>query len=252
MAAASLPLARLLQLRVTIAWREAVAVVSAADMMAAAAASPITLERCHISSAGDVHLSGDGPGSGQALTSLQLLEALLDGQASPADLRALGAATDDVQAGPVSPGAVARPRLDLRWCLGANPRADVARLAARGLAAELAAERASHVDQPDRPGADRPLVRTRSRVPIERPRRSQAATVRGRRPIRRPLLSLAVVILSIVGIAATARLVVGGISWPAAMGGGASDGQPAASAQGMGEHASDGTGPTTDPEFHQQ
>jgi hypothetical protein len=67
------------------------------------------------------------------LSSLQLLTALLEGQASPEDLRILAASVD--RDCPESHEKDRRLRVDVRWCLSANPRTDVARLAVRALSA---------------------------------------------------------------------------------------------------------------------
>lgn len=209
MAPISLSVAHLLQSRVAITWREAVAVVSAADARSAAEAMPITLEGCCISTEGDVHLSPAGSGQ-RAVSSLQLLEALLQGQASTDDLRALVVTVGDGSAAlePVN-DPDGRLRVDLRWCLGANPPADVARLAWRGLAgyARIAID-------PRHPS----LVRGRSRAPVERvrtSRRRQAVTVRVQRISPGAALSMAAILLAVATGAAATWMLAAGRSRPA-------------------------------------
>lgn len=228
MAATSLPVARLLELRIAIAWQEAVAVVNAADMLSAAEAIPITLDHCSISTDGTVQLSTDLPSRrGQEVSAPQLLRALLEGQAAPAELHALVVTADDALASfPSERDPQAQPPFDIGWFVSANPLADVARLAARGLAAEATQGAVVSAEQ-ERPRAEPPLpplTRTRPRVPLHRgatPRRS-GVTVRVQRGNRSVLLALGAVVLAIAGGVATLRLAVGaGIAWPVGLGDGA-------------------------------
>jgi protein TonB len=216
MAATSLPVARLLQLHVAIAWQEAVAVASAADTQSAAEAIPLTLDDCHISTAGTVHLATNPPSRrGQELTALQLLRAMLEGQPAPAELRDLVATADDALASfPSERGDQARPQRELRWFVSANPQVEIARLAARGLAADLGAVGAvterSTTDAPTPP-----LVRTRPRVPIERvstPRRP-GVTVRVQRLSPATAVGIAAILLVLASAAGAMGVFVGGVTW---------------------------------------
>jgi hypothetical protein len=218
MAATSLPVARLLQLRVTIAWQEAVALASAADIVSAAEAIPITLEHCHITTAGEVHLSADLPGRRSVeMSPLQLLQALLDGQAAPADLRALVATADDALASfPSEHDGDTRTRFDLQWFVSPDPLADIARLAARGLAVDAAAGAVRITASAPGDNSHPPLVRTRPRVPIERVERTRrpGVTVRVRRPSPRLALGLAAILLAVASGAAAMSGFIGGVGWP--------------------------------------
>ncbi|MGE3889220.1 MAG: hypothetical protein AB7H81_22535 [Vicinamibacterales bacterium] len=211
MAATSLSVARLLQLRITIAWQEAVAVVSAAEALSAAQAVPISLEQCCISTEGDVRLAPPGgPDAGPALSSLQLLQVMLGGEASLDDLRALAVTTDE---GPAEDGGDRRLRVDLRWCLGANPRMDIARLAARGLDAGRGQRLEGQASSARELPRDRPLVRTRSRTPVERAsrRRSRpAVTVRVQRLSAGAVLGIAAILLAIASGAVVTRMLAKG------------------------------------------
>jgi protein TonB len=218
MAATSLPVARLLQLRVAIAWQEAVALVNAADSASAADAIPITLEHCHITTAGEVYLTADLPGrrSGD-LSPLQLLQALLEGQSAPAELRALVATADDALASfPSEHDVDARPRLDLRSFVSANPLAAIAHLAARGLAADGREALVPNTEPVVPDPSVVPLVRTRPRAPLDRvkTRRRPAVTVRVERPSSRVALGLAAILLALASGAAAMGALVGGVGWP--------------------------------------
>jgi len=218
MAATSLPVARLLQLRVAIAWQEAVALVNAADSASAAEAIPITLEHCYITTAGEVYLTADLPGRrcGE-LSPLQLLQALLEGQTAPAELRALVATADDALASfPSERDVDARPRLDLRSFASANPLAEIAHLAARGLAADGREALVPRTEPVVHDPSVVSLVRARPRAPLDRvkTRRRPAVTVRVERRSSRVALGLAVILLALASGAAAMGALVGGVAWP--------------------------------------
>ncbi len=218
MAATSLPVARLLQLRVAIAWQEAVALVNAADSASAAEAIPITLEHCYITTAGEVYLTADLPGRrcGE-LSPLQLLQALLEGQTAPAELRALVATADDALASfPSERDVDARPRLDLRSFASANPLAEIAHLAARGLAADGREALVPRTEPVVHDPSVVSLVRARPRAPLDRvkTRRRPAVTVRVERRSSRVALGLAAILLALASGAAAMGALVGGVGWP--------------------------------------
>jgi hypothetical protein len=195
-----------------------VAVVNAADVVSAAEAIPITLEHCHITTAGEVYLSAELPGrrSGE-ISALQLLQVLLEGQAAPAELRALVATADDALASfPSERDVDARPRCDLRSFVRANPLAEIARLATRGLAADAGAAVEQSPEPPAIDASVRPLVRTRPRAPIERvrSRRRPAVTVRVERPSPRVALGLAAILLAVASGAAAMGALISGVGWP--------------------------------------
>ena len=133
MTSETISVARVLQLRVPIGWQEAVEVTAAARVVAASSGKPITVEACHLSATGVVELRSKTSGSKEAVVSpLQLLRAMLDGQQAPAELRALamsedseGRAAGDSASGPT----------DLSWFALPNGAEEIARLAARALAA---------------------------------------------------------------------------------------------------------------------
>ena len=143
MSATSIPVARILQLGVPIAWQEAVELARAAHQAAESTGVPLLLDECVISTEGTVHLIPAPASSrpGPPLTVLGLLGILIHGQDAPAELRALVDGENDAPSGlPAPTGAGAPPRFDLSWFT--SPRADVeiARLATRGIEAAAAQE----------------------------------------------------------------------------------------------------------------
>jgi hypothetical protein len=158
MGARSLSVARLLSSHVPVSWQEAVAVVHAADELSAATGTRYSPEGCHLTTAGEVYLSppSSSPNASSAMSSLQLLAALLGKPTSAHELRALVVAVDTTSAAEGD----ARLRLDLRWCLSADPKADVARLASRALVAEPGPGRGSGA-QPERVSPPVPPARPR-------------------------------------------------------------------------------------------
>ena len=97
MSATSIPVARILQLGVPIAWQEAVELARAAHQAAESAGVPLLLDECVISTEGTVHLIPAPASSrpGPPLTVLGLLGILIHGQDAPAELRALVDGEDD-------------------------------------------------------------------------------------------------------------------------------------------------------------
>src|SRR6187200_1632218 len=83
---ASISVARLLQLRVPIAWQEAVEVTRLAGISAEAASSTISLAGCVLGDDGSVVLT---QGSGPQVSAMQLLGAMLDGHSAPPELATL-------------------------------------------------------------------------------------------------------------------------------------------------------------------
>ncbi len=215
MAATSLPVARLLQLRIPIAWQEAVAVAIAAEMRSAVDATPITLEQCGISTDGQVHLAPSAAlSTGPELSALQLLSALLEGQAAPKELRALAATAGDALASfPSEREEEPRAHADLRHFANAHPEAEIARLAERGLAAEHQQEAPSPPTRQTGP----PLVRVRPRVPVPpvRTHRRPAVTLRVQR--RGAALGLAGLLLAMASGAAAMGALMSGVGWPLAV-----------------------------------
>lgn len=212
MAATSLPVARLLQLRIPIAWQEAVAVAIAAEMRSAADATPITLEQCGISTDGQVHLAPSAAlSTGRELSALQLLSALLEGQAAPKELRALAATAGDALASfPSEREDEPRAHADLRHFVSPHPEAEIARLAGRGVAAEHQQEASSPPTRQTGP----PLVRVRPRVPMPpvRTHRRPAVTLRVQR--RGAAMGLAGLLLTMASGAAAMGALIGGVGWP--------------------------------------
>jgi hypothetical protein len=186
-------------------------VVDAADALSAATGIPITLEHCHITAAGEVHLSREGRGTRGTMSSLQLLAALLEGQASPNDLRILAVTVDPHCQG--RHAGTRRLRVDVHWCLSRNPQADVARLAARALAVHPEAAE----ELPLQPAESRPpippIVERRPNVPSqpENTHRRPAVAVRVQRVTPGVALALAAVLLAALGggAAAADALLVG-------------------------------------------
>jgi TonB family protein len=130
----TISVARILELRVPIGWQEAVEVAAAARG-AAASGKLLTLDGCRLSTKGIVELTGHTTRSRDAAISpLQLLRAMLDGQQAPAELRALAMA-EGSQGSPTPSDSATGPR-DLSWFALPNGAEEIARLAARALAAE--------------------------------------------------------------------------------------------------------------------
>lgn len=217
MAATSLPVARLLQLRIPIAWQEAVAVAIAAEARSAADATPITLEQCRISTEGRVLLdSGAVRSRADEVSPLQLLRALIEGQSAPEALRALAATAEDALASFPSEREDEQPaHVDLRHFASPHPELEIARLAERGLAAgHGAAVVSTRVIFSDSGVA--PLVRRRPRVPVQpvRTRRRPGVTVRVQQPSRRVAVGFAVLFLALASAAAAMGAIVSGVGWP--------------------------------------
>ena len=138
MSATSIPVARILQLGVPIAWQEAVELARAAHQAAESAAVPLFLDECVISTEGTVHLI-PAPPSGQPLSELGLLGLLIHGQDAPAELRALVDGQGDSPGRPLAPkGSEAPSRFDLSWFTSPRPEVEIARLATRGIEAAAA------------------------------------------------------------------------------------------------------------------
>ncbi len=143
--------ARALKLRVPIAWQEAVHVARAAFLASEARSCRLTLEGCLISTDGQVRVGDHGADRiGNALSELQLLRVLLDGQKVPRELGDILASADDALSGFPSEEDPSPQGLSLEWFVGTEPAVEIARLAARAV------------------GADRGIVTTRAsrRAPI--------------------------------------------------------------------------------------
>lgn len=136
---ASISVARLLQLRVPIAWQEAVEVTRLAGIVAEGEMSTISLAGCVLSDDGSVALTTP---VGPHLSPMQLLGAMLDGQSAPPELATLVMLGDEAPSGFSTPSQERPKGLSLEWFVRPNPEVEVARLAARGLAAEEAQSRA--------------------------------------------------------------------------------------------------------------
>jgi TonB family protein len=138
MASTTISIARLRQLRVPVAWQEAVEVARLAGVAAEQRQTAITLDGCLIGIDGSVEVTAPY-GAGGGLTVMQLLGTLLDGQSAPPELVTLVMVGDEAPSGLTAPGQ-ARPKgLSLEWFVQPNPEAEVARLAARAVAAESTA-----------------------------------------------------------------------------------------------------------------
>jgi hypothetical protein len=143
MSATSIPVARILQLGVPIAWQEAVELARTAHQVAESADVPLLLDECVISVDGTVHLipSPAGSRSGSALTVLGFLGILIEGQDAPAELRALVDGKDEGRSGSLAPTGTDVPqRFDLSWFTSPRPELEIARLATRGIEAAGAHE----------------------------------------------------------------------------------------------------------------
>jgi protein TonB len=143
MASGTISVARILQLRVPIAWQEAVEVAHAAQKLAANDPGGLTLTGCVLTEHGTVTLV-PGPAATH-LTALQLLGRMLQGQAAPPELRALvTSAEDGLDSFPSEQDS--RPRakeLSLDWFLRPHPAVEIAKLASRALAAESAQQQST-------------------------------------------------------------------------------------------------------------
>ncbi|MEZ5287847.1 MAG: hypothetical protein R2712_24205 [Vicinamibacterales bacterium] len=151
MAATRISVARLLELRVPIAWQEAVEVAYAAETRADLTGVPITPRNCFLTDAGAIELDEGPVGSAGALSSLQLLAAMVEGQsAPPPELQELLATADDALLGfPSEEGGTVAAR-GLKWFVRPGTEVEIARLATRGLAAEQKARRPAGVAAIDR------------------------------------------------------------------------------------------------------
>jgi periplasmic protein TonB len=135
----SISVSRMLQLRLLIAWQEAVELSRAAEQAATRAGVPLSLENCVLSVEGTVHVNPVPSGSpGAPLTVLEFLALVLQDQAAPPELRALLASRQHPHP-EVPPDETAAGRaVDLNWFASPRPELDIARLATR--AVEAAAE----------------------------------------------------------------------------------------------------------------
>lgn len=142
MTATRISVARIVRLRLRIAWQEAVEVARVASTLSDARGMPLTLANTLISSAGTVELAwSDATPAGPSLSTAQLLRALLDGQEAPAELRTFLDSADDALLGfPSERDGAPAPRFNLYWFVGPNPDVPIARLARRALAAEAAGQ----------------------------------------------------------------------------------------------------------------
>ena len=129
--------ARVLQLRIPIAWQEAVHVARAALLASESRSCRLTLEGCLISTDGQVRVGEQGADRiGAALSELQLLNVLLDGQKVPRELSDILASADDALSGFPSEEDPSPRGLSLEWFVGTEPAAEIARLAARAVDAD--------------------------------------------------------------------------------------------------------------------
>jgi len=124
---ATISIARILELGITIGWQEAVEVADAAGHQATASGRSLVPEHCLISTEGRVELVGQGQRGQSSLSALGLLGLLLQGQSAPAELVALAAA-DGASSG--------QPVRDLSWFVRPDGQDEIARLAVRALAAD--------------------------------------------------------------------------------------------------------------------
>jgi len=179
MSATSIPVARLLQLEMPIAWQEAVEVARAADAAATAAGTPILLEECMISTDGTLRVVAmPGVRHGSPFTVLGLLSLMLKGQSAPPELKALVATGGDALSGfPTEQGTEPTPEFNLDWFASPRPELEIARLAARAI------EAAGHHD------VDSALQRLRTAVTapaLDRPA-AQVVPATPAPPMPRPL-----------------------------------------------------------------
>ena len=171
MSATSIPVARILQLGVPIAWQEAVELARTAHQVAEGAGVPLLLDECVISVDGTVHLIPSPAGSrpGPSLTVLSFLGILIQGQDAPAELRALVDGDDEGRSGSLAPAGTDVPqRFDLSWFTSPRPDLEIARLATRGIEAAAAHEAQAAIqrlrsDVTDTPQPPKPPAATPSR-----------------------------------------------------------------------------------------
>jgi len=97
--------------------------------------STISLAGCLLSDEGSVALTAP---VGPHLSPMQLLGAMLDGHSAPPELATLVMLGDEAPSGFSTPSQERPKGLSLEWFVRPNPEVEVARLAARGLAAEQA------------------------------------------------------------------------------------------------------------------
>ncbi len=203
MSATSIPVARLLQLGVPIAWQEAVELARSAHQLAESSGVPLLLDQCVISTEGTVHFVPPATSRpGPALTVLDLLAILIQGQDAPAELRALVDGDGD-------------QRFDLTWFSSPRPDLEIARLATRGIEAAAAHD------------AQAAIHRLRSDV-TDTPPSSKAPTAPSRfspRVLLRPLVTAAAVVLLLAAAALVVRTAMAPTPAPAVVG----DAAPAAS-----------------------
>lgn len=132
-----IPVARILELRIPVAWQEAVQVARAAFLASESRGRRLTLEGCQVSTDGQVRVGEQGTDRlGRALSELQLLRALLDGQKVPPELRDILASADDALSSFPSEQDPAPRSLSLEWFVGADPALEIASLATRAVDAE--------------------------------------------------------------------------------------------------------------------
>ena len=95
------------------------------------------VEGCVISTAGTVEVGTNGADRvGVALSGLQLLAILLEGQQAPAELRALAATANDALASfPSEKKSPTEQAITLDWFVRPNPEVEIASLATRALEA---------------------------------------------------------------------------------------------------------------------
>lgn len=136
---AHISIGRVLTLRTPVAWQEAVEVVASASARAEADGTPITLEHCLITTEGTVLLARPSDNAG-VLSAMALLQALLEGQTAPAELRALASSAESAVRAPVGQGPTPTGPPDLSWFQRPGPEVEIARLAARALAAAASAD----------------------------------------------------------------------------------------------------------------
>jgi hypothetical protein len=164
---ASISVARLLQLRVPIAWQEAVEVTRLAGIAAERDLTALSLAGCLLGDDGSVVVTNP---TGPHLTAMQLLGAMLDGQSAPPELATLVMVGDEAPSGFSTPSQERPKGLSLEWFVRPNPEVEVARLAARGLAAEDAQFRAKSLSDlraqvAEQPPAEKPPVAAKKPMP---------------------------------------------------------------------------------------
>jgi hypothetical protein len=135
MSAPSISIARVVGQRIFIAWQEAVAVATRAEQLSIERGVHLDLDRCLISSDGEIRLATSAPRDPEtSLSALGLLAILLEGQSAPAPLRSLIAGDEALAEFPSEQVQVGTTCHELSWFLSPAPEQEVARLAARSLA----------------------------------------------------------------------------------------------------------------------